>query len=160
MLPYQKLIGSLMYIAVLTRPDIVFSVNFLSQFNNCYTKEHWAYAKRFLASGNNQLEAFVDVDWASNVIDRRSYTGYFFRLLNCAISWETKKQVTVALSSTEAEYMGISECCQEAVYLRNLLFELNGVTYPIPIYFNDNQLAHKLSANPVHHKRSKHIDVR
>ncbi|CAF4953488.1 unnamed protein product [Pieris macdunnoughi] len=78
---------------------------------------------------------------------------------NCAISWETKKQVTVALSSTEAEYMGISECCKEAVYLRNLLFELAGVTYPIPI-FNDNQSAHKLSANPVHHKRSKHIDVR
>lgn len=162
-----------MYVAVLTRPDIVFSVNFLSQFNNCYTKEHWAYAKRvlkylkktksiclkFSASGNNQLEAFVDADWASNAIDRRSYTGYFFRLSNCAISWETKKQVTVALSSTEAEYMGISECCKEAVYLRNLLLELTNVTYPVPI-FNDNQSAHKLSANPIYHKRSKHIDVR
>lgn len=172
-MPYQKLIGSLMYVAVLTRPDIVFSVNFLSQFNNCYDDEHWAYAKRvlkylkktksfclkFTASGKSQLEAFVDADWASNIVDRRSYTGYFFRLSGCAISWETKKQSTVALSSTEAEYMGISECCKEAVYLRNLIFELTNVTYPIPI-FNDNQSALKLSANPVYHKRSKHIDVR
>lgn len=172
-LPYQKLIGCLMYIAVLTRPDIVFSVNFLSQFNNCYNDKHWAYAKRILkylkktkslclkfsASGNCQLEAFVDADWASNVIDRRSYTGYFFRLSNGAISWETKKQTTVALSSTEAEYMGIAESCKEAVYMRSLIFELTSTMYPIPI-FNDNQSAHKLSANPVFHKRSKHIDVK
>lgn len=63
---------------------------------------------------------------------------------------------TLALSSTEAEYMGISESCKEAVYLQNLLFELTNEAYPIPIY-NDNQSAHKLSANPIYHKRSKHI---
>lgn len=172
-LPYQELIGSIMYLAVLTRPDIVFSVNYLSQFNNCFNEEHWAYAKRvlrylkktkklcliFTASGNSELQAYVDADWASNPIDRKSYTGYFFMLSGGAVSWETKKQCTVALSSTEAEYMGISDCCKEAIYLRYLQNEITNKLYTITVY-NDNQSALKLSANPVFHKRSKHIDVR
>lgn len=170
---YQQLIGSMMYLAVLTRPDIVFSVNYLSQFNNCYTDEHWTYAKRVLKylkttkdfclvfnkNGNNQLEAYVDADWASNQIDRKSYTGYFFQLAGCAVAWETRKQCTVALSSTEAEYMGLADCCKEAIYLKNLLYEITNENHPITIY-NDNQSAIKLSVNPVFHKRSKHIDVR
>lgn len=172
-LPYQQLIGSLMYLAVLTRPDIVFSVNYLSQFNNCYTEHHWTYAKRvlkylnstkdyclkFTKTGNSQLEAYVDADWASNQIDRKSYTGYFFQLSGCAVSWETRKQCTVALSSTEAEYMGLADCCKEAIYLKNLQFEITNENYPITIY-NDNQSALKLSVNPMYHRRSKHIDVR
>lgn len=172
-LPYQELIGSMMYLAVLTRPDIVFAVNYLSQFNNCYSDEHWAYAKRILkylkttkhfcltytASGNNKLEAYVDADWASNILDRRSYTGFFFTLSGGCVSWETRKQVTVALSSTEAEYMGISECCKEAIYLRNLQYEITSELYCITI-FNDNQSAQKLANNNCLHKRSKHIDIR
>lgn len=102
-----------------------------------YLKKTKSLCLKFSASSNSKLEAFVDADWASNVIDRKSNTG-FFRLSNCAISWETKKQITVALlSSTENEYMGISDSCKEAVYLRILLFELTNETYPIPI-FNDN----------------------
>lgn len=118
-LPYQKLIGSLMYLAVLTRPDIAFSVSFLSQFNNCYSYTHWHYAKRILkylyktknyclkySKERADLEGYVDADWASDTTDRRSYTGYCFLKSGSAISWESKKQRTVALSSCEAEYNG------------------------------------------------------
>ncbi|CAD7084662.1 unnamed protein product [Hermetia illucens] len=79
---------------------------------------------RYTADSNSKLKAFVDVDWASNVLDRRSYNGFFFVLSGGAISWETRKQATVALSSTEAEYMGISDCCKEALFLRNLQYEI------------------------------------
>lgn len=171
--PYQQLIGSLMYLAVLTRPDIMYPLSYMSQFNNSYNEQHWCYAKRILRylkktkhyclkyskDGKAEIEGFVDADWAHNVGDRRSYTGFNFMLSGGAISWESKKQKTVALSSTEAEYMGISEACKEAIYLRNLQFEITGHMYAIVLY-NDNQSAQKLLANPVFHKRSKHIDVR
>ncbi|KAI8424616.1 hypothetical protein MSG28_003049 [Choristoneura fumiferana] len=171
--PYQQLIGSLMYLAVLTRPDIMYALSYMSQFNNSYNEQHWCYAKRILRylkktkhyclkyskDGKAEIEGFVDADWAHNVGDRRSYTGFNFMLSGGAISWESKKQKTVALSSTEAEYMGISEACKEAIYLRNLQFEITGHMYAVVLY-NDNQSAQKLLANPVFHKRSKHIDVR
>ncbi|OWR48976.1 putative Copia protein [Danaus plexippus plexippus] len=171
--PYQQMIGSLMYLAVLTRPDIAFAVSFLSQFNNSYTKQHCSYVKRILrylkltkhyglkfsADGNSVIEGFVDADWGGNTIDRRSYTGFCFTLSGCVISWETKKQKTVALSSSEAEYMALTEACKESLYLRNLQFEITNKKYTIELY-NDNQSALKLTQNPIFHKRSKHIDIR
>lgn len=171
--PYQQLIGSLMYLSVLTRPDITYSVSYLSQFNNCHSDEHWIYAKRVLKylkntkcfgikyskNGNTKIKGFVDADWANNKLDRRSYTGFCFLLSSGIVSWECKKQRTVALSSTEAEYMGISEACKEAMYLRSLQFEITNEMYTLNL-FNDNQSAQKLSTNPVFHKRSKHIDVK
>lgn len=171
--PYQQIIGCLMYLAVLTRPDIAYAVGYLSQFNNCYSKEHCTYVKRILrylkctkayglkytADGNSVIEGFVDADWGGNIIDRRSYTGLCFVLSGCVISWECKKQKTVALSSSEAEYMAITEACKEAVYLRNLQYEITKRMYTIEL-FNDNQSALKLTANPVFHKRTKHIDIR
>lgn len=172
-LPYQQLIGSLMYLAILTRPDIAFSVGYLSQFNNCYNKEHWNYAKHILrylkktksyglkysSTGNLQLIGFVDADWGNNIIDRKSYTGFCFKLMGSLICWGSKKQKNVALSSTEAEFVGLSECSKEAVYLRNLQFEITNMLYSVLIY-NDNQSAQKLVANPVFHNRSKHVDIR
>lgn len=170
--PYQNLIGSLMYLAVLTRPDISFSISLLSQFNNCYSEVHWQCAKRVLrylkgtksyclkfCKDDINLEGFADADWANNLKDRKSYTGYVFKLCGSVISWASAKQRTVALSSTEAEYMAISEACQEAIYLRNLMFELTGKTLCVALY-NDNQSALSLSSNSVHHSRTKHIDVR
>lgn len=171
--PYQQLIGSLMYLAVQTRPDIAFSVGYLSQFNNCFGKEHWTHAKRVLRylkktkhfclrysrEGDAKMTGFVDADWGSDVLDRRSYTGFCFNLSGCVISWGSKKQRCVALSSTEAEYIGISECTREAMYLRNLQREVTEDTYCVVI-FNDNQSAQKLLTNPVFHNRSKHVDIR
>lgn len=87
------------------------------------------------------------------------YTGYVFKLGGAAIAWESKKQRTVALSSTEAEYMGLSEAAKEAIYLKSLLRELLGKSFTVALY-NDNQGAQKLAYNPVFHKRTKHIDIR
>lgn len=172
-LPYQQLIGSLMYLAVLTRPDITFAVNYLSQFNNNFSEYHWQCAKRVLrylkgtkgyrlefsnVSDHFDLEGFVDSDWA-NDCDRKSYTGYVFKLCGGSISWQSCKQRTVALSSTEAEYIGLSEASKEAVYLKNILGEIIDFHDSVTIY-NDSQSAQKLALNPLFHKRTKHIDVR
>lgn len=171
-LPYQKLIGSLMYLVVLTRPDIAYSVSYLSQFNNSYSHTHWIYAKRVLkylaktknyclkfSKGNPDLVGFVDSNWANCSMDRRSYTGFCFMKSGSAISWESKKQRTIALSSCEAEYMALSDAGREAVYLRNLHTEIMG--YCNKIVLNcDSQSALKLASNHASHKRSKHIDVR
>lgn len=172
-LPFQQLIGNLMYLAVLTRPDIAYAVSFLSQFNNCYNKVHWQCAKRILRylkgtknvsmkfekTDSLNLVGFVDADWGSNKRDRKSYSGYIFKLSGAAISWKSCKQKTVALSSTEAEYMALSEATKEAIYLRNLLSDLTGQQDCVEIY-NDNQSTQKLANNPVFHDRSKHIDIR
>jgi hypothetical protein len=170
--PYQQLIGRLMYLSVLTRPDISYSVSYLSQFNNCFMSVHWKQAKRILkylqktksyglmfTNDNCNLEGFVDADWASNAIDRKSYTGFCVKFSGAVISYECKKQQTVALSSTEAEYMAIAEACKEAIYLKNLLSEIASCDYSI-VLFNDNQGAQRLTENPLFHKRTKHIDVR
>ena len=172
-LPYRELIGSLMYLAVCTRPDIAFAVSYLSQFNSCYNKSHWTAAKRVLRyiketqdlglkyqKTGKPLHGYVDADWANCTIDRRSYTGYTFILGGCPISWESRKQRTVALSSTEAEYMALSESSKEASYLKRFL-ENAGVNNLIQVrIFCDNNGARKLAENPVFHNRSKHIDVR
>lgn len=171
-LPYQCLIGSLMFLAVTTRPDIAYVTSMLSKFNNCYTQEHFNAAKRVLRylkgtmdkclvyrKTNDKIVGYVDADYANDEDDRRSYTGYVFMYGGAAISWESKKQRTVALSSTEAEYMGLSEACKEAIYLRNVYEELMSRPMTITLY-NDNQAAQKIAHNPVYHKRTKHIDTR
>jgi len=134
--PYRELIGSLMYLAVGTRPDIAFTVSHLGQFNNCYDGTHWAAAKRVLrylkGSIYSGLEYKFDetplvgyvADWASCIVDRRSYTSFVFILNGAAISWDSKKQRTIVLSSTEAEYMALSEAAKESIYWRGFLIEL------------------------------------
>ncbi|GAB6025573.1 hypothetical protein CHUAL_014034 [Chamberlinius hualienensis] len=172
-LPYQKLIGSLMYLAVSTRPDISYAVSALSQFNCNYTNEHFVAAKRVLRylkgtptlglcyqDGNLKIQGFVDADWAGCQVDRKSYTGFVFSLDNSVISWEAKKQQTVALSSTEAEFVALSEATKEALYLKCLLNELLDIDPgPVDLY-NDNQSAGQLAKNHVFHSRTKHIDIR
>ncbi|XP_018398526.1 PREDICTED: uncharacterized mitochondrial protein AtMg00810-like [Cyphomyrmex costatus] len=172
-IPYKELVGSLMYIAQGTRPDIAYAVSALSQFNSCYTMAHWSCAKRvlrylkgtldhgltFTKSGKN-LTGYVDADWGNCSLDRRSYTGTAFLLANAAISWEAKKQRTVALSSTEAEYTALSEAAREAIYLSGFLKEVGMTSFAKVLLHNDNQSAGKLAVNPVYHSRSKHIDIK
>jgi hypothetical protein len=171
--PYQALIGSLMYLAVNCRPDIAHAVSYLSQFNCCYGSTHWKAVKRVLRylkgtidlaieykkTGSLDVEAYVDADWANDKEDRRSYTGFIFKLAGGPISWESRKQRTVALSSTEAEYMALSDGAKEAMFLKNILLELFGKKDAIVIY-NDNQSAQKLSVNHMLNRRTKHIDIR
>ena len=172
--PYQSLIGALLYLSVSTRPDIAYSVNYLSQFNNNYNGEHWKAAKRVLrylkgtsdygleyAKTGLPLFGVVDADWAGDAVDRRSYSGYAYILAGSVVSWEARKQRTVALSSTEAEYMALSEATKEALYLRSFLSDLGASSDDEQVVlFNDSQSAIKLVENNVYHSRTKHIDVR
>lgn len=168
---YRGLIGSLMYIAVGTRPDISHAVSYLSQYNNCFTEVHWKSAKRILrylkgtkdlrltfGKGDLTITAYADADWGRSD-DRRSYTGYLFKVGNSIVSWESRKQRTVALSSTEAEYMCLSDSCKEALFLCKFLEELFQKPFKVTI-FNDNQSAQKLCMNSMFHARTKHIDIR
>jgi hypothetical protein len=170
--PYQNLIGSLMYLSVSTRPDISYAVSCLSQYNTCFGKEHWIAAKRVLRylkgtrdyglvyeKNVEDIIGFADADWGANPDDRKSYTGYIFIFANCSVSWEARKQQTVALSSTEAEYMALSDATKEAIYLRRFLKEVLDIDKQIQI-MNDNQGARSLAQNPIQHSRTKHIDIR
>lgn len=172
---YQSLIGSLMYIGISTRPDIMHSISKLAQFSVNPHEVHLSAAKHILRYLNNtiniclsfrktgeRLKAFADADWAGSCDERKSYTGYTFMLAGASIAWESHKQHTVALSSTEAEYMALSSAAKEAVYLRNFIIELGFnyfVNQPITIH-GDNLSSHHLVKNPVYHARSKHIDIR
>lgn len=171
--PYRELVGALMYLSVTTRPDLAHSTSVLSQFNNNFGTTHWSAAKRILrylkgsselgivqGSSFNQLTGFVDADWGGNVGDGRSYTGFAFTWLVGIISWESKKQSTVALSSTESEYMALTEAAKETVYLRRFLSEL-GADVPCPTrIINDNISAQRLAENPIFQARTKHIHIR
>ncbi|KAH8280202.1 hypothetical protein KR054_009581, partial [Drosophila jambulina] len=91
--------------------------------------------------------------------DRRSFTGFAFKFASAAISWESRKQRTVVLSSTEADYMALSDSSKEAVHLRSFLTEVLGQLKTTVIH-NDYQGAGQLARNPVFHKRTKHVDIR
>jgi hypothetical protein len=170
---YRQLIGSLMYL-VNTRPDICFAVNTLSQFMVEPRRAHWTTAKHILrylrgtieyglryAQGDGvKLVGYTDADWAGNAVDRKSTSGCCFSLGSGVVSWFSRKQKSVALSSAEAEYMAASMAACEAIWLRKLLVALFGQELEPTIIHCDNQSGIKLSENPVFHDRSKHIDIR
>ncbi|UYV62631.1 hypothetical protein LAZ67_2001358 [Cordylochernes scorpioides] len=162
-------------IEVSTRPDIAYAVSALGQFSNDPRRQHWNAAKRVLRylkgtsclrityrKSNEALHGYVDADWGGNLVDRKSHTGIVYFLARGPIAWESKKQQTVTLSSTESEYIALCEAGKEAVYLRALLDEmgfgelLNGPT----VLKTDNQGAQQLARNPVYHARTKHIDIK
>lgn len=170
--PYQNLIGGLMYLTQNSRPDIAYTTSYLSQFNTCFTKEHWNAAKRVLQylkgtlnyslvyrRSGEPLKGFCDADWANCPFDRKSYTGYIFKLGGGPVSWESKKQPTTALSSAESEYMALASATKEACYLRRFIFEITGKHTSVNLA-SDSQSAINLVRNPIHHSRTKHIDTR
>jgi hypothetical protein len=110
-------------------------------------------------SGLFKLKAYTDSDWAADKDTRRSVTGYVFFLGESPISWKSKSQPTVALSSTEAEYMGLASSTQEMLYLKALCLQF-GIPVDFPVVLGDNMSALALVSNPVHHARTKHIDIR
>jgi hypothetical protein len=167
--PYPQLIGSLLWLAQCTRPDIAFVVNRLSQFLRNPSNSHWLAAIRVLRyvistkllrlklGGNLTVLGYSDSDWAEDREDRRSTSGYVYRLGEGTISWKSKKQATVSLSSTEAEYKSMSDSCKEGLWLRRLLAELHlRLREAIPLHV-DNTGAEALAKNPQHHSRTKHI---
>lgn len=170
--PYQKLIGGLMYLTVCTRPDLAFAASCLSQFNNCYTDVHWKAAKRVLrylagtldhclvfCKGESNFSAYADANWADNSVDMRSFTGLIVKFGNAVISWESRKQKTVALSSTEAEYYALTDVARELCFLKNLSSEL-GFKFGCVTVHSDSQGALAIVKNESHHGRTKHINVK
>jgi hypothetical protein len=170
---YQTVIGSLLYLMLGTRPDIAFAVTQLAQHAANPTEEHLnraLYICRYLVATPNYrltynggfgegISACTDSDWASNVNNRRSQTGFFVKMAGGLISWTSRAQKTIALSSTEAEYMALSDCSRQVVWMHTLLGELGYHLKPIPIC-GDNQGSIFIASNPVTEKRSKHIDIR
>ncbi|XP_070068066.1 uncharacterized protein [Drosophila takahashii] len=171
---YQKAIGEIMWLALCTRPAILHSISKLAQRNKDPHIEHWTGVKhvlRYLAStkdlklhyknSKEALSGYVDADWGGDKTDRKSRTGYVFYLAGKPISWKSEKQRSVALSSTEAEYMALSFACKEAISLRRLILEIGcGDSKTSTTMHTDNLSAQQLAKNPVHHSRSKHIDIR
>jgi hypothetical protein len=163
---------SMMYLALGTRPDIVFAISKLSGFLDCYGTAHWQAAIRVLrylkgtrlmslTLGGTQPIALVghgDTDYANDA-SRKSIMGYTFSLGSGAISWASRKQKVVAVSSTESEYIAASEGAKDACWLRMLL---RGLTVPVnsaTTLFCDNNSAIVLANDQSLHIRAKHIDI-
>ena len=170
--PYREAIGCLMYAMLCTRPDLGFPICFLSQFSNNPNEEHWIAVKRVLRyikgtlklklkyeTGNTNIIGYTDADWAGDVLRRKSTSGFIFLLGNGAISWGSKKQACVALSTTEAEYVALSQATREAVWLQKLMCEFLQEPEASIAILVDNQSCMALAKNPVFHKRTKHIDI-
>ncbi|KAI3830073.1 hypothetical protein L1987_04206 [Smallanthus sonchifolius] len=169
---YQKLIGKLIYLSH-TRPDISYSVHYLSQFMHCPTNPHLQLALRLLRylkkspgkgllfrKGKNfDLQCFVDSDWGKCLTSRRSVTGYCVFLGDCLVSWKSKKQETVSRSTAEAEYRAMCSATCEIMWILNILKDLR-IKNNLPVkLFCDNSSAISISANPVFHNRTKHFEI-
>jgi hypothetical protein len=157
-----------------TQPNICFAMNTLIQFQVEPRHEHWIVAKhvlrnirgtinyglRYTASSDIQLHGFTDSDWAGSAEDRKSTSGMCFSLGSTMISWGSRKQKSVALSTTEAEYIAACEACTEAIWLRKLISDLFDQIPDSTIIHCDNQSCIRLSEHPVFHERSKHIEIK
>lgn len=172
---YRQLIGCLLYVSVNTRPDISASVSILAQKVSLPNQEDWNEAKRVLkylkgtsgyalALGNieseNLLIGHADANWAEDRVNRKSNSGYIFQLYEGTISWSCKRQTCVALSSTEAEFVALSEACKEAVWIRRILADFGLPLNEPTTIFEDNQSCLKLIEEEKLSSKSKHIDTR
>lgn len=171
-IPYREAIGSLMFAALTTRPDIMYVTNLLSRFQTNYNRNHWKALKciiRYLKEtrdfgilynkqhDSRQLIGYSDADYANDRDTRRSTTGYVFMMCGGPITWTCQRQKSVSLSTTEAEYIAGSNASRETVWLRQLLLEIGHEQTDATTLYIDNQSTIKLIQNPVFHKRSKHI---
>ena len=169
---YRSIVGALQYLT-LTRPDIAFPVNKVCQFLHAPTTVHWAAVKRILRyikqctqlglnihrSMSTLVSAFSDADWAGNVDDRKSTGDFAVFIGSNLVSWSARKQATVSRSSTESEYKAMANATAELMWVQTLLRELGVKSPQAAKLWCDNLGAKYLSANPVFHARTKHIEV-
>jgi len=170
-IPFREAVGALMHLMTATRPDIAFAVGYASRFMENPQAEHWIAVKRILRylqgtkshgicfkpGDKIDFRAYSDADWAGDHSDRKSTSGYAFILMNGPISWGSKKQSSVSLSTSEAEYIALSLAIQEGKWIHHLLREILTAADKI---FEDNQSCIKMTKNPVNHGRAKHIDIK
>ena len=158
--PYSNAIGSLMYAMMCTRPDICFAIGFMSRFQSNPGQKHWYAVKRILAylkgtvdyslcyqGGDLRLVGYTDSNWGGDLDERKSTSGYAFLLSRGAISWCSKKQTCIALSTMEAEFVA----CSAAVH--------EGASRLVTIYC-DNQAAIAYTKDSKYHNKSKHIETK
>ena len=180
---YRQMVGALQYVT-LSRPDITFVVNKVCQFMHSPTTNHWSAVKRILrylhgttnhgllisqssssvlhaytVAAFNSLSSFSDADWAGCPDDHRSTGGYAIYLGSNLVSWSARKQKTVSRSSTESEYKALADTVAELTWLETLLRELRVPMKLVLTLWCDNLGAMYLSANPVFHARTKHVEV-
>ena len=170
---FQQVIGSLLYIMIGMRPDIAYAVTKMVQFAANPNKEHLdqalyiccyllgtsKYTLAYDGKGGGGLIGFADSEGASDPITRKSTTGYLVKLANGVFCWNSRVQKSIVLSSTEAEYMSLSDTCRQLVWIHSLFEELGITLNPIPLC-GDNQGSIFLASNLVQEKRIKHIDLR
>lgn len=172
---YRARVGSVLYPSTITRPDIAYSASLLARYSSKWGPTHveavthlirymlatkdWALVFDATASERTLL-GYVDANWGGCLDTRRSTTGYVFKALGGAIAWKSRRQSTTALSTAEAEYMGLSDAARQTVWLRSLLTELNLCPKGPTTLLCDNEAAISLSKDAVQHERSKHIDMR
>lgn len=176
LLPYQEKIGVLLYAAISTRPDIAFAVNKLARFVQAPLTRHMNAADRvfrYLAGTRDigltfgrdprtdeaHVSAFSDADWASDKTDRKSVTGWIARVNGDPVSWQSKKQAAVALSTCESELYAECAATMELQWLQGLMDELQ-IAHGVPVLYGDNQSAIAAAENGVRTERSKHIDIK
>jgi hypothetical protein len=173
---YQRIIGMLLYISTNTRPDIAASVSILSQRIKAPRKADLNEVKRVIrylkatkdlklqlndnSCANKELQAYADANWAESRSDRKSNTGFICQLNGGTVSWACRRQSCVSLSSTEAEYVALSETAQEIVWLNNLIGDLGVKTDGAIRIFDDNQSCIKMSEGSKFSNRTKHIDTK
>ena len=169
--PYHEAIGMLNWAALATRPDITFAVTTVACFAQDPGPTHWEAVKRifhYLSGTRNlwltyseessPLEGYVDVD-GSMAEDRRAISGYVFLINGGAISWSSKQQEIVSLSTTESEYVVATHGGKEALWLRSLISEVFGTLTSPTTLFSDNQATIALPHDHQYHPCTKHIDV-
>ncbi len=170
-IPYREAIGSLMYASVGTRPDISFAVSTLSQFLDNPGQAHWEAVKRIFrcllgtkdwgltfGGGKEGLEGFMDADGASQE-HRHAISGHAFLIDGGAVSWSSRKQELVTLSTAEAEYVAATHVAKEGIWLRNFIGEVFTPFTDPTILHCDNQSAVAIATNGNFHARTKHINI-
>ena len=188
--PYKQVLGCIRYLVSCTRPDICFAAGFLSRFMANPGPKHWIALKRLLRylkqtqhlaltysasqsesepstlvqgwtnPNSSQLCGWSDSDWGGDVDGRKSTGGYVYTLAGAAIAWRSKKQTTVALSSTEAEYVAAALAAKEGVWINSILEELKLFDIPAITLFCDNQSCIKLANNPKMSDNIRHVDFK
>ncbi|KAE8542770.1 hypothetical protein D1P53_000832 [Cryptococcus gattii VGV] len=136
--PFPKLVGCILYAATVTRPDLAHAASVLSRFISKWNESHWLAAKHCL----RYIRGTSDFSLVFDAHSSKSTTGYVFKVYGGVVAWKSKRQPTVALSTTEAEYMASADAAKQAIWLRLLLEDIG------------------LGLNPVNHEKSKHIDMR
>lgn len=171
---FQSAVGSLLYLSIMTRPDIMYAVSNVAKFCVNPSKQHWIGVRRIMhylkgtlylgllykKDGSNECAGYSDGDWDGDKDNCKSTSGYMFHISGAVISWRSKKQTCVALSTAKTEHMALASAAQEAIWMQQLLTDLRNPPSEPTRIFGDNQSAICLAKNPQFHGLAKHTGIK